>query len=209
MSEIPELDLAAKTVIPKIDSGKVIDNSAANLNRAKTAIGRLEFALAETITLDNNINVSAQNKEFDRACDLLEEARRLKSLEDAAPSAKTAEQAMLIADAALTDLNRVLREDAQSRFESVERYMVEHVAYKIDDLAKLKLESARYILNTMNPFEVLKKALNNLTTINLLIEAHAIAFHNIRYGQPSIVDETGGKVSTGASSSATLRWIAA
>jgi len=204
-----EEKLEPKTISPGYNSGKVIDSSTTNLSRAKLAIDRMETILAETIELDSDINVSAQNMEFDRAYYAFDRASRFKS-DGKYPEAETeAMRAALIAETALTSLNVTLRQDAETRFDSVEQYMVKHMTHDIDAWAKLKLESARYILKTMDPFDAWKKALNNLLAIRLLIEAHAIAFHSIKYGGAKTSDDSMQMIAAGASSSATLRWIAA
>ena len=173
---------------------------------AKAALHKLEIALTMTIALDSDIAIAEQNKLFDRAGEAYDKAVRAQANGGHVRSKQNLMIAKLVAEEALAALGKNLRAEARQRFATVEKYLVDHAAYLIDDWAKLKLESARYLLRFAEPTEIWMHALNSLQALRFLIEAKAIAYHNIKTGEVRVHNEA--PTATTATTD-TLRWSAA
>lgn len=189
MPEMSEKEHRSRTIVKESDP-------ATNFVDAKQMIRWLEAILSRTIGVDPGIDVTAPNKEFEHASDLFAEATRIKNTGDIAAAAQLAGRAMIVAEAAATDLSMILYYEAKNRLESAD------LSHQTDDRAKLKLECARYLLMVMNQFDSLIKAGNSLLAIQHLIEADAIAVCSSDNKHPAATLTPGDP-------SETIRWVAA
>lgn len=149
-------------------------------SRAEFAVSNLERNLGEATALDCHLLVTEETQMFARAKASFEDGKRAAANHDSVAVEQKMLIAFFVAEETVAALVKVLRAEAVRRFPVVEKYFVDHAASKIDDLAKLKLESARYLLNTEGSSNVWQQVANQVHIIKLLIEAHAIAFCRVR-----------------------------